>query len=263
MQANFTSRRRGAFTLIELLVVIAIIAILAGMLLPALSKAKAKANAIKCVNNVKQQMLAMLLYADENRDLLPPGHFRWLPTGAQVNETWAHHLLPYMGIPTYQGTTPNVFVCPRSPTVGPSTAAWTGWGINQITNDYALNFDIGKRAYEVPTATTAVNRPSSTVAITDGGTLAVDSPLGDVSVTPLSTFKPGCWILIRPAGSEAFGTLQATTTASGNSKDWGGPHLRHNQRSNVGFLDGHVETIPSAGWYYSNTPWTDPALGGP
>ena len=40
----------------------------------------------------------------------------------------------------------------------------------------------------------------------DGGTLAVDSPNGSVAVTPLSLYKPGCWILIRPAGSEAFGT---------------------------------------------------------
>ena len=262
---NLSPTRRvvRGFTLIELLVVIAIIAILAGMLLPALAKAKGKANAIRCVGNVKQLMLAMNLYADENNDLLPPGHFRWLPTGAQVSETWAHHLLPYLGMPTYQGSTPNVFVCPKGPTTGPSMPAWNPWGINWITNDYALNFDIGKRASERPTATTAVNRPATTVGITDGGAQAVDSTDGNIAVTATSTFKPNSWILIRPAGSEAFGTLQVTTTASGNSKDWGGPHLRHNKRSDVGFLDGHVETIPSAGWYYSNTPWTDPALGGP
>lgn len=105
-ESLWSARRywRGAFTLIELLVVIAIIAILAGMLLPALSKAKDKAKIIRCVGNLKQMGLAAHMYASDDSK----GALSGTPTDGSDDLTWMY--------PTYidGAIAQSVFVCPST-----------------------------------------------------------------------------------------------------------------------------------------------------
>ena len=162
-------KQRNGFTLIELLVVIAIIAILAALLLPAISRARETASSTACLNNLRQWGLATQLFAADHEDFLPKDGS---PNGSSIDEGWYNDLPRILTMPTYKEMAwrTNASIYPgRSLWICPSNPRRSN-GNNLF--HYCLNEHVNGRGAGNQVRLGSVPQPSQVVWLYDNGKLA-------------------------------------------------------------------------------------------